>query len=128
MFTAAVIHRPKIIATAIITASLCILFSEYALAGDMTSTICNKRVVSVGDMKGEVHAKCGKPLSTFAGETEARASVSAHPAGTGKKVTRKSGKVTKGVETWTYNIDGAYRFFIFRGGRLERIETGGLVN
>jgi hypothetical protein len=128
MFPAAVIHRAKIFATVIITAFLCILVSEYASAGDMMSTICNKHVVSVGDMKGEVLAKCGKPLSTFAGKAGDRVSVSAHPAGTGKKARLKSGKATKGAETWTYNIDGSYRFFIFRSGRLERIETGGLAH
>ena len=125
MLPTAVIHPPKISAVAIMSASLFFLVTGYAAAGDMMSTICSNNVVSVGDMKGEVLAKCGKPLSRFAGGTEERVSTSTHPAGKGRKAPVKR---EKGAETWTYNMDGSYRFFIFRGGRLEKIQTGGLVN
>ena len=99
----------------------------HAFASDMLSTTCTNDIVSVGDLKGEVLVKCGKPLSKFAGETEDRVPVSVRSTGKDKKVRTKRVKAAKGVETWTYNIDGSYRFFIFRGGRLERIEAGGLV-
>jgi hypothetical protein len=127
MFPIAVIRPTKIPAAILIAATFLLLFAGSAFAGDMMSTLCNKHVVSVGNMKGEVLAKCGKPLSKFAGETDDHTS-SAEPVGTGKKVKPKKVKRTKGVETWTYNIDGSYRFFIFRGGKLDRIESGGLVH
>ena len=127
MFPHAATRPPKALLPAIITLFLTIFpFTGYALA-DMLSTICNNNVVSVGNMKGEVLAKCGKPLSKFAGETEDQVSVSVRAAGKDKKIRTKRIKKSKGVETWTYNIDGSYRFFIFRGGRLERIDAGGLA-
>ena len=124
MVPTAVIHPPppKIFVIAIMNASLFFLVAGYAAAGDMISTMCNNHVVSAGDMKGEVLAKCGKPLSRAAGETDERVSVTTLPGKKGKKVRVKR---EKGAETWTYNIDGSYHFFIFRGGRLEKIRTGG---
>ncbi len=128
MLPTAVIRPTKIAAVILISAAFLLLFAGSAFAGDMLSTICNNHVVSVGNMKGEVLAKCGKPLSKFAGETDDRVSRSTEPVGAGRKAKPKTVKRTKGVETWTYNIDGSYRFFVFRGGKLDRIESGGLVN
>ncbi len=125
---ATITRYSRITAVPLATAFLLLFSAGYSPAGDVQSTICNNQVVSVGNMKGEVLAKCGKPLSKFAGETEDRGSSSRTPTEKGKKVRLKKTKGARGVETWTYNIDGSYRFFIFRGGRLERIETGGLVN
>ncbi len=105
-----------------------------ALAGDLTSTLCNNEVVSVGDRKGIVLDKCGPPLS------KSLEKVGEHTVQTvkKKKATKKRAKqdaltVTKQKtvkergETWTYNIDGSYRFFVFQEGKLARIETGGLA-
>ncbi len=124
MVSTAVIHPPppKIFVIAILNASLFFLLAGYAASGDMISARCNNQVVSVGDMKGEVLAKCGKPLSRAAGKTDEGGSVTTLP---GKKDKKVRVKREKGAETWTYNIDGSYHFFIFRGGRLEKIQTGG---
>ncbi len=125
------------------------LFVATAAAGDLMSTICNNHVVSVGDRKGEVLAKCGQPLSKShdtvdsgyshtvrkaktgkhkEGETAATGKIKPlKPAADKRAVTRKV--IKEREETLTYNIDGSYRFFIFnKEGKLDRIETGRLVN
>lgn len=48
-------------------------------------------------------------------------------AGKDTPVAVKSKTVKDRGETWTYNIDGSYRFFIFQEGKLAKIETGGLA-
>lgn len=110
-------------------------FTSHALAGDLLSTICRNAVVSVGDRKGEVMAKCGSPLSKTQEAEASETSQIQHKKKTAKKQAEnnqelviKKKKVKERVETWTYNIDGSYRFFIFKEGRLARIETGGLAD
>ncbi len=105
-----------------------------AAAGDLMSTICNNQVVSVGDREGVVLAKCGKPLSKSQDTAETQASQTIRKKKSHKKqadkdkITTKKKAVKEREETWTYNIDGSYRFFIFKEGKLSKIETGGLVN
>lgn len=106
-----------------------------ASAGDLLSTICKNDVVSVGDRKGEVLAKCGPPLSKTQEAEASEISQIQHKKKAGKKnladtesLVVKKKKVKERADTWTYNIDGAYRFFIFKEGRLARIETGGLAD
>ncbi len=112
-----------------------LLWAPPCAASDMMSTICNNQVVSVGARQGEVLVKCGKPLSksreavnketlqvlkkkkTGKNKTDTDATVAVK-----KKTTKQHG------ETWTYNIDGSYRFFTFKEGKLANIEAGGLVN
>jgi hypothetical protein len=104
-----------------------------AQAGDLMSTICRNEVVSVGDRKGEVVAKCGQPLSKSQGTVSTRASQSTIKRGDGKQETDKKNvevkqkTIKEKEETWTYIIDGSYCFFIFKEGRLARIETGRLA-
>lgn len=105
-----------------------------AAAGDLMGTVCNNQVVSVGDREGVVLAKCGKPLSKSKDTAETQTSQTIRKKKSHKKqsdkdsITTKKKAVKKHEETWTYNIDGSYRFFIFEDGKLSRIETGGLVN
>ncbi|MDO9584916.1 MAG: DUF2845 domain-containing protein, partial [Syntrophales bacterium] len=97
-----------------------------------------------------VLVKCGKPLSKSQDTADSGSSrivrktkpdkqkqTAGKTATTGKTkpgkpaadktlITRKTTK--ERGETWTYNIDGSYRFFIFKEGKLSGIETGGLVN
>ena len=107
-------------------------------AGDMMSIICNNQVVSVGDRKGEVMAKCGKPLSNSQDTADIHALQTRRQKQPGKKkadkdkgdqykVTVKKKTIKERADTWTYNIDGSYRFFVFKEGRLASIEAGGLV-
>jgi hypothetical protein len=112
----------------------CALLAVVASA-DMMSTICRNEVVSVGDRKGEVLKKCGPPLSRSQDAVSSRAAQAAHKKKTDKKrtadekdvaVRRKTTK--ERADTWTYIIDGSYRFFIFKDGRLATIEAGGLAN
>jgi hypothetical protein len=99
------------------------------------STICRNEVVSVGDRKGVVLTKCGPPLSksqdavsTQALLTKSRKKTGKKPADDSKTVTTRAKKIRERAETWTYNIDGSYHFFIFKEGKLANIETGGLVH
>jgi len=104
-----------------------------AAAGDLMSTICRNEVVSVGDRKGIVLDKCGPPLSKSQDSVSTQGSQTTHKKKTGKKttdgnaVTTKTKTVKERAETWTYNIDGSYRSFIFKEGKLAAIETGGLA-
>ncbi|MDO8722856.1 MAG: DUF2845 domain-containing protein [Syntrophales bacterium] len=114
------------------------LWTSPAAASDMMSTICNNEVVSVGARRGEVMAKCGKPLSTSRETVSKETSQALKRKKAGKKKTDKDDKdrvvatkkntTKEQAETWTYNIDGSYRFFIFKEGKLANIEAGGLVN
>lgn len=116
-------------------AFLCGLFGLVTEAsGDMMSVICNNQVVSVGDRRGEVLAKCGNPLSKSQDASDVHALQTKKQKHSGKKkddrdekITVKKKTVKERAETWTYNIDGSYRFFIFKEGRLAEIEAGGLV-
>jgi hypothetical protein len=118
----------------LVFAAFIFLYISMAAAGDLMSTICNNQVVSVGDRKGEVSAKCGKPLSSSQDTVETRVSQTMRKKTSDKKqaekdkTTIKKKTVKERAETWTYNIDGSYRFFIFKGGKLSKIETGGLAN
>ncbi len=111
----------------------CLLAS--AAAGDLMSTICKNEVVSVGDRKGVVLTKCGPPLSKSQDAVSTRTSQTTRMKKSGKKqadnnktVTTRTKTIKGRAETWTYNIDGSYRFFIFKEGRLATIETGGLAH
>ena len=123
------------------------LWMSPAAAGDMMSAICNNQVVSVGDRQGEVLAKCGNPLSkshetvdtgtsqVLKKKQPGKKKTDKDKAGVAKKktyeeqvVATRSKTTREREETWTYNIDGSYRFFIFKEGKLANIEAGGLAN
>ncbi|HLA27024.1 MAG TPA: DUF2845 domain-containing protein [Syntrophales bacterium] len=123
------------------------LCTSSATAADMMSAICNNQVVSVGDRQGEVLTKCGNPLSKSHETVDTGSSQVLRKRQTGKKkmdkdragvarkktdkeqvVATRSKTTREREETWTYNIDGSYRFFIFKEGKLANIEAGGLVN
>jgi hypothetical protein len=106
-----------------------------AAAGDLMSTICRNQVVSVGDRKGEVSTKCGPPLSKSQDTVSSQVSQTTLKKKSGEKQTNKDKAVTtkkktvnERAETWTYIIDGSYRFFIFKEGKLAKIEAGGMAN
>ncbi len=110
------------------------LLTGTSLAGDLTSTICNNEVVSVGDRKSVVLDKCGPPLSRAQETVDERTVQTIKKKKTAKKLADKDTPLTSRTKTvkergesWTYNIDGSYRFFIFKEGKLARIEAGGLV-
>lgn len=103
-------------------------------AGDMMSTICRNEVVSVGDRKGVVLTKCGPPVSKSQDTVSSQVSQTTRKKNSGKKqtandkaVTTKKKTVKERAETWTYVIDGSYRFFIFKEGKLDAIEAGGMA-
>ncbi len=116
-------------------AFLTLLYASTTSAGELLSTICRNEVVSVGDRKGEVLAKCGAPLSKAQEAEESQTPQNQQKKKAAKKKTEdnhgllvKKKKVKERADTWTYNIDGSYRFLIFKEGRLARIETGGLAD
>jgi hypothetical protein len=75
-----------------------VLFME----GRALAFYCGSRLVSVGDSKGEVAARCGKPAS---------------------KEGRPSGK----GEEWIYDFgpESLIQILTFKGGKLTEIKTGG---
>lgn len=77
---------------------------------------CGSKVVSIGDSKGEVAAKCGEP--TF---SEVVAAVTDRSAGEGAV-----GEITETIEHWSYRQESGslLKTLYFRGDRLERIEDG----
>ncbi len=74
------------------------------MTGRALGFYCGSRIVSVGDTKAEVRAKCGEPTS---------------------KEERPVG-IFATVEEWTYNLGPTefVRILRFEGGRLAEIETG----
>lgn len=104
-----------------------------AAAGDLMSTICRNEVVSVGDRKGVVLTKCGPPLSKSQDTVSSQVSQTTLKKKSGKKQTDdkaaapKKKTVKERAETWTYVIDGAYRSFVFKEGKLAAIEAGGMA-
>jgi hypothetical protein len=66
-------------------------------------------------------------VSTRALQTTLKKKASKKQADDAKTVTTKTKTIKERAETWTYNIDGSYRFFIFKEGKLANIETGGLA-
>jgi hypothetical protein len=106
-----------------------------AAAGDMMSMICRNQVVSVGDRKGEVSTKCGPPLSksqdavsSKVSQTTLKKKSEKKQADDTKPVTTKKKTVKERADTWTYIIDGSYRFLIFKEGKLATIEAGSTAN
>jgi hypothetical protein len=78
---------------------------------------CGERIISVGDAKTDVLAKCGEPAWT-----ESRQESLSEKFDDGQ-----ARKVFVTVEEWTYNF-GPNRFlriFTFRNGKLSDIRTGG---
>ncbi len=109
------------------------LWFAAAQASEMMSTICNNEVVSVGDRKGEVLAKCGPPLSKSQAAVSRQESQTTVKSKAGKKsgektVAVRQKKVKEKEESWTYKIEGSYRTFVFKEGRLDRIESGRLAD
>ena len=103
-----------------------------AAASDMMSMICRNEVVSVGDRKGVVLTKCGPPLSKSQDTVSSQVSQTTRKKKSGKRqtdddkaLTTKKKTVKERAETWTYVIDGSYRFLIFKEGKLDNIEAGG---
>jgi len=80
---------------------------------------CGNKLVAIGDTKGEVLAKCGKP--DLIAKDEMREVLSSADEDNLQQITS-----TTRVETWTYDL-GPNRFIkilTFEGARLTRIEDG----
>lgn len=80
---------------------------------------CGNRLVSIGDTKAEVVAKCGEPFFADLVATEI----------TSLEGSSGQGSVEVAVEQWTYD-PGPKRFMqllTFRAGVLEKIESGNRV-
>ncbi len=78
---------------------------------------CGDRIISTGDTKGEVLAKCGEPFYRTSHDDEIREHLD----------DTRSQKVVVTVEEWTYNF-GPQRFLrviTFRNGRVVDVRTGG---
>ncbi len=78
---------------------------------------CGDRIISTGDTKGEVLAKCGEPFYRTSHDEELREHLDE----------TRSRKVVVTVEEWTYNF-GPQRFLrviTFRNGLVVDIRTGG---
>ena len=93
---------------ALITAFL-LMLSVPCLAA--SSLRCGNKVISVGDTKAQVLAKCGEPLLVEAGTVE-------------KRSRQRTG--TASAEQWTYNFGPSkfMKILTFRGSKLMRIEDG----
>ena len=69
--------------------TVCFLWAAQPAAGDMMSTTCKNKVVSVGDRKGEVLTKCGEPLSKSHDRADTRTTTIIKKKKTDKKQTDK---------------------------------------
>ena len=78
---------------------------------------CSEQLVSEGDLKSDVVAKCGEPAAKDIRQEEVKTRVD--------QTTERSIFIT--IEEWTYNL-GPNRFLrilTFRNGKLKDIRTGG---
>jgi hypothetical protein len=78
---------------------------------------CDDRIISTGDTKGDVLAKCGEPFYRTTHDEELREQLDA----------TRSRKVVVNIDEWTYNF-GPHRFLriiTFRNGLVVDIRTGG---
>ncbi len=90
---------------------------------------CGNRVVSTGDTKAEVLAKCGEPVTIDEEVVETAVSrrlkrdVNGPGHRQGARVRISS---TRTIETWTYNFGSnrLMRILTFEGSELKRIEDG----
>ena len=93
-----------------------------------SSCRCGKDLVSIGDTKVIVKAKCGKPDSIDREElevyTKRKKDGQIQEDTDDKEVTLT--KYTKVIETWTYNMGAnrLIRYLNFQNGELIKIETG----
>jgi hypothetical protein len=89
----------------------------YGKTGSPDRRECSEQVVTVGDLKSDVFAKCGEPATKDIRQEEVkRRTDSTH---------EQSVFIT--IEEWTYNL-GPNRFLrvlTFRNGKLTDIKTGG---
>jgi len=94
---------------AVITAFL-LMLSVPCLAA-RSSLRCRGKLISLGDTKAEVLAKCGEP-SLMEGGTAERYSL------------RRTGAAS--VEQWTYNFGPSkfMKILTFQGSKLKKIEGG----
>lgn len=70
--------------------------------GRLLAFYCGSRLISIGETKGEVEARCGKPAS-------------------------KEGRSSRKGEEWTYDFGphALIRILTFKGEKLTEIRTGG---
>jgi hypothetical protein len=103
--------------------TIIIIMFLLTLPGLAEALRCDGRLVSIGDTKAEVMAKCGKPFLTEEKDVEIT---------TVRKTPRKvrRGRVgassTLKIEEWTYNF-GSNRFMqtlTFEDSELKKIESG----
>ncbi len=87
------------------------------MAGNSFAFDCNNQIVSIGDTKVEVRAKCGEPASKEVFNEEIITKIEPNARH----------KVLAAVEEWTYNLGPQQfiRILTFRSGRLVKVETGG---
>lgn len=94
-----------------------LMFSSVLTVQNAHAFDCNNQIVSIGDTKFEVKAKCGEPTSKEVFNEE---------------IIRKIDPTTRQrifaiIEEWTYNLGPQQfiRILTFKNGRLTNIETGG---
>jgi hypothetical protein len=83
---------------------------------------CDGRIISVGDKKFDILAKCGEP--TFRDWREEEVAETFYDPLLKRIVTRK---VHILIEEWTYNLGphSLVYFLIFENSKLAKIKTGG---
>lgn len=93
------------------------IFFSMVMVGNAFAFDCNNQIVSIGDTKLEVKAKCGEPTSREVFNEEIIKNFD--PA------TRQ--RIFATIEEWTYNLGPQQfiRILTFKKGRLVKIEEGG---
>lgn len=93
------------------------IFFSMVMVGNAFAFDCNNQIVSIGDTKLEVKAKCGEPTSREVFNEEIIKKID--PA------TRQ--RIFAIIEEWTYNLGPQQfiRILTFKNGRLVNIEMGG---
>lgn len=105
-----------------------LVFLAFTVNNVFASCRCGRRLVSIGDLKVEVIAKCGPPTWTEERKEERIERIYNNSYyKDGELREPLAAKVEVDIEEWLYNFgpNRLIRILKFENGRLVEIETGG---
>ena len=84
---------------------------------------CGQKLVSHGDSKVEVVARCGEPASK---ETRVEYETQKHASAGGGDIVVQERTVQKTIEEWTYNFgpNNFIQYVTFEDGRMVKVRSG----
>ncbi len=106
----------------VFTVAAVVVFSLPSLAA-ADSLRCGQKLVSHGDSKVEVEAKCGEPASK---ETRVEYETRKYGSARGGDMVVQERTVQRTIEEWTYNFGPSnfIQYVTFEDGRMVKVRSG----